>query len=110
MRIKLEILEHHADTRLKDAKVRLLGHLEAVHDDFASVKPLQPIDALDERARAGAGRPANDNPLTTRNRQGTGLEDLEAVVPLADVPDFDHRRPPNRLIKREAVKQIAKYT
>src|SRR2546430_2256180 len=64
VREQVELLEHHPDLfpdRLD--RLHVVGELDAVDLERALLMLLEPVDAADERRFAGAGRPADDDPL-----------------------------------------------
>ena len=71
VREQVEVLEHHADLAADLVDVlEVVGQLDAVDDDLALLVLLQPVDAADQRRLAGAGRPADDDPLALVDRRG----------------------------------------
>src|SRR5262245_60693623 len=110
MGIELEALEHHADAPTKNVHVRFVSNLNAIDDDLALVKWLQPIHAFDKRAFARPRRPAHHDYFAASDRCSAGLKHLGIAVPFAHATDFDHlwKPPLNWPMTREPAKQIAK--
>lgn len=77
MREQVEVLEDHADVLTHPVDVDLLvAHVEPVDHDLAVRDVLEPVEAAQERALAGARRPDHADHFTARDVDVEALEDL----------------------------------
>jgi hypothetical protein len=98
MRIQIEMLEHHTDIAPDLVDIGLLvAQPDAVHDQFPVRNRFQPVDATDERAFAGAGRPDYDDDLAGMDGQINVFEHMEMPVMLVDLMKPYHTIPPSNL-------------
>ena len=68
-------MEHHADVRAQFVDVGFrIKHVRAFDENMAFVRDFKPIQAADERAFAGAGRPDHDNHFAGINMRGDILQ------------------------------------
>ena len=80
VREEVEGLEDHAHLGAEPREVHVgRGDALAVHQDLALLDGLEPIDAADEGALAGAGRPAHHDDLAPRHRQAHVIEHVEGA-------------------------------
>ena len=78
VREQVELLEHHADLAAHRVDVAATGgEVDAVDDDAALLRRLEPVDAADQRRLARARGPADDDPLAGAHRQVDVGQDLE---------------------------------
>ncbi|CDX20985.1 6-pyruvoyl-tetrahydropterin synthase [Mesorhizobium plurifarium] len=89
---EIEVLEHHPDfaTDFLDL-FEVVGQLNAVDDDLARLMVLEPVDAADHGRFAGAGWPANDDPLSTAHSQIDVSQGMKITVPLVHGCNLDGR-------------------
>ena len=66
-------------------------HVEPVDDQPAGLDLLEPVDAADQRALAGAARAADHEDLAPRPRLGDALEHLQRAEALVHVLEEDRR-------------------
>ena len=91
VRIKLEMLENHADTRPQRGQVGPLGgHLVTVHGNLALLHRLQPVDAFDQSRFTRSGRAADHDHLPFADACRAVAQHAKIAIPLADVFDTDH--------------------
>src|SRR5471030_661158 len=88
---QLEILENHADTGPQGRQIGLfVADGDAIDGDLPLLERFQPVDGLDQRRFAGAGRPANDHHIALFHPGAALPQHLELAIPFTDVVDFDH--------------------
>ncbi len=109
MREQVVLLEHDADLAaervqllLRHAPAHSVGRLDeadraSVDQHLAVVERLHEVDALQQRALAGAAGADDRDHLATRNRQRDPLEHLVAAIALPEPADHD------RLVGRRVV-------
>ena len=87
---EVEGLEDHADlaAHLVDA-LDVRRELHAVDHDRAPLMLLEAVDAPDQRRLAGARRAADDDPLSTPDRQVDVAQRVKASVPFVDADEVD---------------------
>src|SRR5262249_14914046 len=94
MRKEVKRLKHHANLRVEPLEPRG-GWVERslVEQDFAAVRPLQTIEAAQERALAGPARAAQHNHLAGRDGKVDTPEHLERAKSFLDIAHFNGWRP-----------------
>src|SRR5690606_2960795 len=91
MRVEVELLEDHADLGTELGPIhRPVGDVHAVDDDRALLDQLEPVDATDERALAGAAGSADHYHFASLNVQVDVLQDVQLAEPLVHTPELDH--------------------
>ena len=77
MRKQIELLEHHADMAAQLAQIGVrAADLDAVGDDGAGLIGLQPVDAAEQRALAGAGAADDGDHVALGDVERDALQDL----------------------------------
>ena len=88
----IELLEDHAHLGAQGVHVHFRGvDARPFKEDVPLLDRLQTVQATDERALAGPGRPADDQHLAFLDPLGNTFEHMELAVPFMDIPDFDQR-------------------
>jgi hypothetical protein len=107
MRIQLEVLKDHADTRSQSMDVRFGRlHRHAFHKDLSFLKMLQSIDAPQQGAFPRSARSANDDLFPPFNGFGNPAQGLMTLsVPQAHVSDLDHDEGSNAM--RLSIRRLA---
>ena len=89
---QVELLEDHAHLGSQGVHVHFRGvDARPFKEDVPLLDRLQTVQATDERALAGPGRPADDQHLALLDPLGNTFEHMELAVPFMDIPDFDQR-------------------
>jgi len=92
VRVQVELLEDHAHLGAQGVHVHFRGvDARPFKEDVPLLDRLQTVQATDERALAGPGRPADDQHLALLDPLGNTFEHMELAVPFMDIPDFDQR-------------------
>lgn len=93
---QVEVLENHADILACLAQLFFAHgrHVLSVDDDFAGRRPLEHVDAADQRGLAGAAESDDAENLAAGNRQVNAFECLDgargAVICLLNMRQLNH--------------------
>ncbi len=89
---QVELLEHHPGflADLLDV-LDVVGEVDAVDGDPATIVFLETVDAADHRRLAGAGRADDDDDFLLADSHVDVLERLEVAEVLVDAFELDHR-------------------
>jgi len=91
MREQIEVLKHHSDLlpELVDRRLRRID-LPAFEQDLAGGRLLKQIQAAQERALAGAGRPDDENGFAVKNFSGNVIHRAKRTELLHQMVDPEH--------------------
>src|SRR6185295_1064436 len=93
VREEVEALEHHADVAAEAGEfLALIRQSLPVDGDLALLDGLQAVDRPAEGRLARAGRPDDDDDLTTRDLEVDVLQHVQFAEPLVDPRQTDERR------------------
>src|SRR3972149_849163 len=91
VRIKLEVLEHHADAGADLGQPGFgIADVNAVNRNAAFLVGLEPVDTFNKRALAGTRWTAHDDDFAALDACSAIGEDLKGAIPFADVLDLNH--------------------
>jgi hypothetical protein len=101
VRPEREMLEHHADARAHARQVSIVhddaarGHADtlAAEIDFAAVRPLQPVDASEQRRLARARRTQQAHRLAAMHAEADVVQHDQGAECLGDSRHGQHRAP-----------------
>src|SRR5471032_894298 len=88
---QLEILENHADPCPQGRQIGVFvayGHV--IDGNLSLLELFKPVDGIDQRRLAGAGRPANHHHISLFHPGAALAQHLKLAIPFTDVVDFDH--------------------
>ena len=92
VRVQVELLEDHAHLGAQGVHVHFRGvDARPFKEDVPLLDRLQTVQATDERALAGPGRPADDQHLALLDGEVDVLEHMQVTVMLFNVGQFDQR-------------------
>ena len=90
VRVKIELLEDHADVFADDFGLVLVGQLLTINVDMAAGGFFQEVHAADGRGFAAAGRPDDDQLFAFGNFEVHVLQNVQIPEVLLYVLQFDH--------------------